>query len=126
MTDMSDTYNNTVNSFNMGICDTVTRINKLASDPGTRKPKDRRLSYTCDEDRFEKIDARSGNNCAYIDFCVRIAESIIGDDGPITMSEILRGEKTIHHARKIKDFLETLEEPGFFDYIRKGNHKLIP
>lgn len=89
--------------------------------------KSKRLSLTCTPDEYLRIAERSGNNSAYLAFCVRIAEQFIGDHGPITVEQVLDGEKAKFYARRIKQFLATLQDPQYFDEIRKNpeSHRLL-
>lgn len=119
-------YENIINSINNGVTGTVTRIHQMTTERDPQAAKNSRVSYCCDAVRFQQIDERSANNAAYLDFCVRIAESMVGDTGPITIGEILIGEKLVYHADTIRSFIASLPDPAFFDYIRQGNHKLLP
>ena len=86
-----------------------------------------RLSLTASPKEHARISGRSGNNSAYLEFCVRIAEKFIGDKGPITVEQVLAGEKVKYYADAVAGFLAELPEPAYFDHLRENpeTHRLL-
>ena len=89
--------------------------------------KSKRLSLTCTTDEYLRIAKRSGNNSAYLAFCIRIAEKFIGTQGPITVDQVLAGEKVKYYADAVAGFLAELPEPAYFDHLRENpeTHRLL-
>ena len=72
---------------------TVRAIHQMAGRSECEAREARRLSLTASRAEHARISGRSGNNSAYLEFCLRIAEKFIGNEGPITVDQVLAGEK---------------------------------
>lgn len=105
---------------------TVRAIHQMAGRSEC-EAREARLSLTASRAEHARISGRSGNNSAYLEFCLRIAEKFIGNEGPITVDQVLAGEKLKYYADAVAGFLAQLPEPSYFDYLRENpeTHRLL-
>jgi hypothetical protein len=73
--------NNEFNNFNAAV--------QYYSSRGTDDSRDRRISMTCSESRYNQIDSRSGNNSRLLELSYTLLESLIGKDGRLTPDDVL-------------------------------------